>query len=75
MAMESGEFTRMGHWWDRKGENENDMIAEDELSDRATFYEIKRQRDEISIGTLKQKAETMIRATGAFKAMRLTMKG
>ena len=67
VAMESGEFTRIGRWWDRKGENEIDMIAEDELSDHAVFYEIKRQKDEISIGTLKQKAEAMLRATGAFK--------
>ena len=75
VAMESGEFTRIGRWWDRKGENEIDMIAEDELSNRATFYEIKRQRDEISIGTLKQKAETMLRATGAFKGYEIRYEG
>lgn len=75
VAMESGEFTRIGRWWDRKGENEIDMIAEDELSGRATFYEIKRQRDEISIGTLKQKAEAMLRATGAFKDYEIECEG
>ena len=75
VAMESGEFTRIGRWWDRKGENEIDMIAEDELSDCATFYEIKRQRDEISIGTLKQKAEAMLRATGAFKDYEIEYEG
>ena len=26
VAMESGEFTRIGRWCDRKGENEIDMI-------------------------------------------------
>ena len=26
VAMESGEYTRIGRWWDRKGENEIDMI-------------------------------------------------
>ena len=75
VAVESGEFTRIGRWWDRKGENEIDMIAEDELSDHATFYEIKRQRDEISIGTLKQKAEAMLRATGAFKGYEIRYEG
>ena len=75
VAMESGEFTRIGRWWDRKGENEIDMIAEDELSDRATFYEIKRQRDEICNGTLKQKAEAMLRATGAFKGYEIRYEG
>ncbi len=75
VAMESGEFTRIGRWWDRKGENEIDMIAEDELSNCATFYEIKRQRDDISIGTLKQKAEVMLRATGAFKGYEIRYEG
>ncbi len=75
VAMESGEFTRIGRWWDRKGENEIDMIAEDELSNCATFYEIKRQRDDINIGTLKQKAEVMLRATGAFKGYEIRYEG
>ena len=75
VAMESGEFTRIGRWWDRKGENEIDMIAEDELSDCATFYEIKRQRDENSIGTLKKKTEAMLRATGAFKGYEIEYEG
>ena len=75
VAMESGEFTRIGRWWDRKGENEIDMIAEDELSDLAVFYEIKRQKDEISIGTLKQKAEAMLRVTGAFKDYEMRHEG
>ena len=75
VAMESGEYTRIGRWWDRKGENEIDMIAEDELSDHATFYEIKRQRDEISIGTLKQKAEALLRATGALKGYEIRYEG
>ena len=75
VAMESGEFTRIGRWWDRKGENEIDMIAEDELSDRVTFFEIKRQADEISIGVLKQRAEVMLQATHGFKKYDVAYKG
>ena len=75
VAMESGEFTRIGRWWDRRGENEIDMIAEDELSDRVTFYEIKRQADEISIGVLKQRAEVMLQATHEFKKYDISYKG
>jgi Predicted ATPase (AAA+ superfamily) len=66
-AIEGGAFTRIGRWWDRKGENEIDLICEDELENKAVFYEIKRQKDEISIGTLKEKAEVMLRASGSFK--------
>lgn len=75
MAMESGKFTRIGRWWDRKGENEIDMIAEDELSDSVTFFEIKRQSDEISIGVLKQRAEVMLQATHVWKESDIQYKG
>ena len=75
VAMESEEFTRIGRWWDRKGENEIDMIAEDELSDRAMFFEIKRQKEDISLGVLKQKAEVFLQATGHFKGYGISYKG
>ena len=75
VAMESGEFTRVGRWWDRRGENEIDMICEDELEDKAVFYEIKRQEDEISLGLLKQKAEVMLRASGEFKDYEIAYEG
>ena len=75
VAMESGDYTRLGRWWDRKGENEIDMIGEDELADKATFYEIKRQKDDISIGVLKGKAEVMLRATHEFNGYEIKYEG
>ena len=75
VAVESGEFTRLGRWWDRKGENEIDMIAEDELTGSATFYEIKRQKDDISLGVLKQKAEVFLQATHQFNGYGISYKG
>ena len=75
VAMESGEFTRIGRWWDRKGENEIDMIAEDELTDSAIFYEIKRQKDDINLGALKQKVDVFLQATHQFKRYGITYKG
>lgn len=64
---ESGSFTRVGSWWDRKGENEIDLIAEDELEKRAVFAEIKRNPRRISPLQLQEKAKAFLRATGAFK--------
>ncbi len=75
VAVESGAYTRLGRWWDRKGEHEIDMIAEDELSDTATFFEIKRQKDEISLGILKQKAEAFLQSTHGFKGYTISYKG
>ena len=75
MMKESERYTHIDSWWDRKGENEIDMICEDELAERVIFYEIKRQKDEISIGVLKQKAEAMLRASGAFKDYEIGYEG
>ena len=75
VAVESGEYTRMGRWWDRKGENEIDLIAEDELSETATFFEIKRQKEEISMGILRQKAEAFLGATHQFKGYEMVYRG
>lgn len=75
LAMESGEFTCIGRWWDRKGENEIDIIAEDQLNDKVTFCEIKRRAEDISIGGLKQRTEVMLQATHEFKRYEIAYKG
>ena len=33
--------TAMGSWWDRKGENEIDLVCEDEFAGTIDFYEVK----------------------------------
>ena len=60
-------FTRIGSWWDRKGENEIDLIAEDELEKRAVIAEVKRDPERISLRTLAEKADAFRRATGELK--------
>lgn len=74
-AIESEKFTRIGRWWNRRGECEIDLIALDELNDLALFYEIKRQKSEISIGVLKQKAETFLNATHKLKGYKIEYQG
>ena len=73
--IEGGQYTRIGRWWDRKGHNEIDLIAEDELSEQVTFHEIKRNRDEIRLSDLKTKTETFLAATHAFKGYSIENKG
>ena len=65
--IESEEYTQIAFWWDRKGENEIDLIAADELEQKVTFYEVKRQAKDINLGILKDKAEHFFQATGKFK--------
>ena len=75
MMIERQAYTRIGGWWDRKGENEIDIVAENELNDEATFFEIKRKDVNIDMEVLKQKAAIFLRATGKFKGYELSYKG
>ena len=72
MAMESGQYTLVGNWWDRKGHNEIDMIALNEFNHTGIFAEIKRNPHKISHSELEQK--TLALPTSEFGKYRLTMK-
>lgn len=75
VLIERKAYTRIGGWWDRKGENEIDIIAENELNDEATFFEVKRKAANIDRKLLEQKAAVFQRATGEFKGYRISCKG
>ena len=74
LAAESGKWTRIGRWWDRKGENEIDMITEDELSGKAVFYEIKRNVRHFSPKDLHTKVDSFMKATHQFNGYTLEEK-
>lgn len=73
--VESEQFTHISSWWDRKGENEIDIIAADELEQRVTFYEVKRQAKDINMGILKDKVVHFLQATGRFKKFSIDYQG
>lgn len=73
--IEMHRFTRIGGWWDRKGENEIDIVAENELNDKAVFFEVKRKARNIDMETLKEKASVFLRNTGEFKNYIISYKG
>ena len=54
-AMQSGKFTKVGNWWDRKGKNEIDMVALNEFDKTCLVAEIKRNKDRISLKDLQEK--------------------
>lgn len=74
VLIERKAYTRIGGWWDRKGENEIDIVAENELNNEATFFEVKRKAANIDIEVLKQKAAVFLRATGEFKGYDISYK-
>lgn len=75
VLIESKEYTRIGSWWDRKGENEIDIVAENELNDEAVFIEIKRRSENFNPEILNDKVAAFTRATGKFKDFSITQKG
>ena len=75
VLIERQAYTRIGGWWDRKGENEIDIVAENELNDEATFFEVKRKAGNIDMEALEHKAAAFLRATGEFKGYKIFYKG
>ena len=53
--MEEERVTIVGNWWDRKGENEIDMIALNDIEKKAVIAEIKRQRKKLNPTELAEK--------------------
>lgn len=72
---ESGIYTRLGYWHDRKGENEIDIIAEDEVDNKIEFIEIKRQYKNFDREILEAKSQTFLKAVGTFKDYEITYRG
>lgn len=74
-AMESGGYTLIGQWWDRKGENEIDMITANELDKTVEIYEIKRNRQKIDMSALEQKVKIMLTTVHLFNGYHIETKG
>lgn len=58
-AMESGRYTSVGNWWNRKGENEIDMIALNEFNHTGIAAEIKRNPRKLSLSELERKVSNL----------------
>lgn len=59
LVMENEQYTMVGNWWDRKGENEIDLIALNEFDHSGIVAEIKRNPNKISISDLQRKVENL----------------
>ena len=62
--MEKQCSTRIGVFWDRKGENEIVLITLNELEKSARIIEIKRQKRKIDMERLRIKGAFFIESTG-----------
>lgn len=58
-AMESEQFTQVGSWWDRKGQNEIDLIAINEFNHTGIIAEVKRNPKKINLDLLTEKMKAL----------------
>lgn len=73
--IESGDYTTIGGYWDRKGENEIDMIAVNEFEHTVEIVEIKRNPERIDWALLKAKGEYFLSNNKELKGYTVTYKG
>lgn len=73
MAMETGQYTQVGNWWDRKGENEIDLIALNEFDHTGLAAEVKRNPDKLSPAELRRKVTLL--PSSDFGRYQLTLQG
>lgn len=62
--IEQKEVTRIGGCWDRKGENEIDLIAINELTEKVNMIEVKRNPAKIDMARLKEKSDHFRKVVG-----------
>jgi len=55
--MESNQFSEIGNYWNKKGEDEIDIIAVNDYEKIINFYEVKRNKNRISLPVLKDKTK------------------
>lgn len=65
--MEEERVTLVGNYWDRKGENEIDMIALNDIDKTAVIAEIKRQKKKYNPAKLAEHAAILAKELGNYK--------
>lgn len=71
--MQSGLYTDIGMYWNRKGENEIDLITLNDLDKTADIYEIKRDESRYSITKLEEKVANLLEAERELKKYSLNL--
>ena len=72
---EESSCTAIGSWWNRKGENEIDLVCDDEVSGKMDFFEIKRDAKRIDLGLLRKKSEAFFAKNPQFASRETAFRG
>lgn len=69
--MEEERVTLVGNYWDRKGVNEIDMIALNEIDKKAVVAEVKRQRKKLNSSELAGKVSTISKKLAKYEVRQI----
>lgn len=70
---ESGRYTHIGKYWDRKGEHEIDLIAVNEIDHTVEVYEIKKDARRYNENLLQAKVEVLLKECKELEGMQVTL--
>lgn len=73
--VEEMRYTRMDAWWDRKGENEIDLVCDDEQGKALDFIEVKRDATRIDLKDLEIKSCAFLDKNPQLKSRKISFKG
>lgn len=64
---EEQKITKIGGWWDKKSQNEIDIIAVNDFDKTCSIYEVKRQEKKINLSKLEQKSKIFMQNLQDYK--------
>jgi AAA+ ATPase superfamily predicted ATPase len=64
---QSKSYSRIGSWWDNKGENELDIVALNEDEKRASIFEVKLNPKRLRTGSLPHKAHRLLEQLSGYE--------
>ncbi len=73
--VEERRYTKIGGWWDRRGENEIDLVCDDSVGNRLDFYEVKRDESRIDLKRLQEKSVAFFQKNPDMKDKKVSFLG
>ena len=64
---QSHDYAAIGNYWDKKGHNEIDIVAVNDIEKSIHFYEVKRNSKKIDIVALKDKASEIVKNYSSYQ--------
>ena len=71
--LEEHAYSRLGGWWDRKGENEIDLVCENEFKNELAIFEVKRDSKRFNPKLLAAKVEAFLGKNPDKRSRNLTL--